>query len=213
MRVPIKYRALALMLAVSIPAGCDQGQLLAKIWEGVQEAQKKTLNACGKITETRTSTLLARPKIFRGEFCADGASKFSLEYKEPERVRLKFNGEFLNVSAGSGGLNTEAIRVGHHVRRTQKYFSRDNSIDNLKKEFVIEAREDGAVYELKLVPRSERFAGRINHVVVRLGKTDFTLRSLEVDGKSGVRSVFAIEITSKNTRLDDALFEVYKPAK
>jgi hypothetical protein len=48
-------------------------------------------------------------------------------------------------------------------------------------------------------------------VVVKLAKEDFLLRSLEVDGKSGVNSVFAIEITSFNSAIPPSTFEVIRP--
>jgi outer membrane lipoprotein-sorting protein len=47
--------------------------------------------------------------------------------------------------------------------------------------------------------------------VVKLNKRDFLLRSLEVDGKSGVNSVFAIDINSVNPKIPADTFEVYKP--
>jgi outer membrane lipoprotein-sorting protein len=47
--------------------------------------------------------------------------------------------------------------------------------------------------------------------VVKLNKRDFLLRSLEVDGKSGVNSVFAIEVSSVNPKIPADTFEVYKP--
>jgi hypothetical protein len=47
--------------------------------------------------------------------------------------------------------------------------------------------------------------------VVKLDKRDFLLRSLEVDGKSGVDSVFAIDVSSLNPKIPPGTFEVYKP--
>lgn len=202
--------SLALCLAAVARAQPADEALLQKIWAGVQEAQNKMQTSCGRITETRTSALLAKPKIFRGDFCADGLTKFQLEYKEPEKIKLVFNTDYLNVTTGP---KTEVLQVGQNVRRTQDYFSRENSITNLKKEFTVAAREDGPVYELRFTPKSSRFASRINYLTVRLAKTDFTLRQLEVDGKSGVRSVFDIVITSRNTKLDPKLFDVYKPIR
>jgi outer membrane lipoprotein-sorting protein len=46
---------------------------------------------------------------------------------------------------------------------------------------------------------------------VKLDKKDFLLRSLEVDGKSGVNSVFVIDVTSLNPKIPPETFEVYKP--
>lgn len=189
--------------------GAQPDDLLMRIWNGVQEAQRKYTSGCGKITETRTSKLLAKPMVLRGKFCADGMARFSLEYLEPDPIRIRFNEDYLNVT--TGGRHTEVIDVGSNVRRTQAYFSKENSVENLKKNFIINAREDGRVFEMKLVPRSGRFGRTLNYVVVRLSQEDFLLRSLEVDGKSGVNSVFLIDITSVNSKIAPGTFEVYRP--
>jgi hypothetical protein len=185
-------------------------ELLTRIWAGVQQAQTKYNSACGTITETRTSKLLAKPMVFHGKFCADGMTKFALEYTEPDPIRIRFNQDYLNVTTG-GGKHTEVLEVGGNVRRTQSFFSKENSLENLQKNFAIDVVEKDRLFEMKLTPRSERFRSRINYVVVKLAKDDFLLRSLEVDGKSGVNSVFAIEITSFNSAIPPSTFEVIRP--
>jgi outer membrane lipoprotein-sorting protein len=190
---------------------CAQSdELLTKIWNGVQQAQAKYSSGCGKITETRTSKLLVKPLVFHGTFCAEGLDRFSLEYSEPDPIRIRFNGDFLNVTTG-GGKNTEVIEVGANVRRTQAYFSRENSIENLRKNFTIDAREGDGAFILKLTPRSGRFGATLNYVVVQLRKEDFLLRSLEVDGKNGVNSVFLVDINAVNSKIPPGMFEVYRP--
>jgi outer membrane lipoprotein-sorting protein len=64
---------------------------------------------------------------------------------------------------------------------------------------------------MKLVPRTNTFRDKLNFMVVKLDKKDFLLRSLEVDGKSGVNSVFVIDVTSMNPKIPNDMFEVYKP--
>jgi hypothetical protein len=201
-----------LLVLLCLPAALEAqpGDLLTRIWGGVQQAQSKFATGCGSITETRTSPLLAKPMVFRGKFCADGMERFYLEYSEPEILRIRFNHDYLNVTTGNG-KRTEVLDVGANVRRTQGYFSKENSIENLKRTFTIEAREDSRAYELKLTPRTAAFRGKINYIVVRLAKPDFLLRSLEVDGKSGVNSVFSIDITSLNAKPPAGVFEVYRP--
>jgi len=192
--------------------GAEAGDALVTfVWNGVQQAQKKYSSGCGAVTETRTSQLLAKPLVLRGKFCGDGMTKFALEYFEPQPLRVRFNEDYLNVSTGPGARSTEVIQVGRHVRRTQAFFSRDTSIGNLRQHFVITVRESGPTYEMRLAPRSERFKSRVHYVVVKLGKDDFLLRSLEVDGKNGVNSVFAIQINGLNLKLGEELFQVYKP--
>ena len=201
---------LPVLLCAPAALEAQSGDLLTRIWGGVQQAQSKFATGCGSITETRTSPLLAKPMVFRGKFCADGMERFYLEYSEPEILRIRFNHDYLNVTTGNG-KRTEVLDVGANVRRTQGYFSKENSIENLKRTFTIEARENSRAYELKLAPRTAAFRGKINYIVVRLAKPDFLLRSLEVDGKSGVNSVFLIDITSLNAKPPAGVFEVYRP--
>jgi len=202
---------LTILLLPAFASGQDDA-LLTRIWDGVQAAQKKYTSACGTVTETRTSDLLARPLVFHGKFCAEGMNRFSLEYGGADPIRLRFNEDYLNVTTGPAGKSTtEVFEVGQHVRRTQAYFSQANSIQNLKRNFAVTLQEDNKVYEMKLVPRSGRFASRVNYVVVKLVKDSFLLRSLEVDGKSGVRSVFEIQITDVNPKISEDMFSVYKP--
>lgn len=211
MRTLSTWAGVLLTILVS-PAmlSAQSDELLARVWAGVQQAQNKYTSGCGTITETRTSALLAKPMLFRGKFCAEGTSRFALEYSEPDPIRILYNHDYLNVTTG-GGRHTEVIEVGANVRRTQSFFSKENSLENLKKNFDIQVSATGRLYELKLTPRSERFRSRINYVVVGLGKDDFLLRSLEVDGKSGVNSVFTINLTSFNSTIPPGTFEVIKP--
>ena len=183
---------------------------MTTVWNGVQRAQKDNTSGCGKIVETRTSVLLARPMVFRGKFCAAGLDRFALEYTEPEPVRILFNKDYLNVTT-DGGRKTEVMEVGGNVRRTQAYFSRDNSLGNLKKNFEIALSREPGLYVMKMTPRTESFRRKITRIVVKLDAEKFLLRSLEVDGKSGVTSVFRIEMTSLNSKIPDGTFDVYRP--
>jgi outer membrane lipoprotein-sorting protein len=182
--------------------------LLSRIWEGVRQAQKNYTSSCGTIIETRTSSLMVKPLVLRGKFCAEGTTRFALDYFEPSSMRIRFNENYLNVTAGD---KTQVMEIGKDVRRAQSYFGRDNSLGNLKKNFTITAQEDNRDYQMKLVPRTDTFRRRMNYLIVKLDKKDFMLRSLEVDGKSGVNSVFVIDVSSVNPKLPADTFEVYKP--
>jgi len=182
--------------------------LLNRIWDGVQQAQKKYTSSCGSVTETRTSNLMVKPMVLHGKFCAEGTTRFALEYVDPAGVRIRYNDNYLNITSGG---KTEVMEVGGNVRRAQSYFSRENSIGNLKKNFTITVQEESGDYEMKLVPRTDNFRRTLKSLVVKLDKRDFLLRSLEVDGKSGVDSVFAIDVSSLNPKIPPGTFEVYKP--
>ena len=198
---------LALLIFPGVLAA-QSDDLLSRIWEGVQRAQEKYTSSCGTITETRTSALMVKPLVLRGKFCSEGTTRFSLDYFEPSSIRIRFNENYLNVTSGG---KTEVMEIGKSVRRAQSYFGRQNSLGNLKKNFTLTPQEDGHDYEMKLVPRTDTFRRRLNYLVVKLDKKDFTLRSLEVDGKSGVNSVFVIDVNSMNPKLPADTFEVYKP--
>jgi outer membrane lipoprotein-sorting protein len=186
----------------------QSGDLLNRIWVGVQQAQKGYTSNCGTLTETRTSSLMVKPLVLRGKFCAEGTTRFSLDYFEPASERIRFNENYLNVTSGG---KTEVMEIGKSVRRAQSYFGQDTSLGNLKKNFTITAQEHSRDYEMKLVPRTDTFRRRLNYLVVKLDKQDFMLRSLEVDGKSGVNSVFVIDVSSMNPKIPPDTFEVYKP--
>ena len=188
---------------------CGQSDdLLNKVWNGIQQAQQKYTSMCGTLTETRTSNLMVKPLVLRGKFCAEGTTRFALDYFEPSKMRIRFNENYVNVTSDG---NTEVLEIGKSVRRAQSYFGREKSLGNLKKNFTITVQEDNRDYQMKLVPRTDTFRSRLNYLVVKLDKRDFILRSLEVDGKSGVNSVFVIDVSSMNPKIPPDMFEVYKP--
>jgi outer membrane lipoprotein-sorting protein len=206
-----RFRLLRALLAFLILPGvvdAEADDLLSRVWDGVQQAQKKYTSSCGTITETRTSSLMVKPLVLRGKFCAEGTARFSLDYFEPSSTQIRFNENYVNVTTNG---NTEVMDIGKSVRRAQSYFGREGSLGNLKKNFTITVQEDNRDYQMKLVPRTDTFRSRLNYMVVKLDKQNFTLRSLEVDGKSGVNSVFAIDVSSVNPKLPADTFEVYKP--
>jgi hypothetical protein len=182
--------------------------LLARIWDGVQQAQAQTATACGTVVETRSSPLMARPLVLKGKFCTEGAVRFWLEYLPPHALTVRFNTDLLNATGSDG--QTEILEIGSGVRRAQATFSREGSIAGLQKDFSITVTENEREYEMKFVPRTEAFRKRLNFLVVKLNKRTFLPRSIEVDGRSGVNSVFAIDITSTNEKLPAAIFEVKK---
>lgn len=204
-------RLLCALLAFLIFPGVLPGQsddLLDQVWSGIQQAQKNYTSMCGTITETRTSNLIVKPLVLHGKFCAEGTTKFALDYSEPSNMRVRFNQDYLNVTADG---NTQVTEIGKNVRRVQTHFGGENSLGNLKKDFKITVQEDSRDYQMKLVPRTNTFRDRLNYIVVKLDKKNFLLRSLEVDGKSGVNSVFDIDVNSMNPKIPAEMFEVYKP--
>lgn len=210
-RLVARLRLLCALLGLMIFPGILAAQsdnLLNRVWDGIQQAQKTYKSSCGTITETRTSNLMVKPLVLHGKFCAEGTTRFALDYFEPTSMRIRFNENYLNITSDG---KTQVMDIGKSVHRAQSYFGRDGSLGNLKKNFTITVQESGRDYEMKLVPRTNTFRSRLNYLVVKLDKQDFLLRSLEVGGKSGVNSVFAIDVNSVNPKIQAGAFEVYKP--
>lgn len=196
----------ALLLA-PVAAHAQADILLDRIWAGVQQMQNNTHTMCGNITETRTSNLMAKPMILHGHFCSEGTLRFALDYIPPHAISVRFDTDTLTVTTSSG---TESMPIGASVRRAQSSFSRANSITGLKKNFEITATENPNDYQLRFVPHAEGFRKRINYLVVKLDKQTFLPHSLEVDGKSGVNSVYAVDVTSTNQKLPSGTFQEKK---
>ena len=208
MKPRLKWFACAAWFFLPVALCAQPDHLLARIWDGVQQAQAHTATACGTVVETRSSPLMVKPLVLKGKFCAEGAVRFWLEYLPPHALTVRFNTDFLNATGSDG--QTEILEIGSGVRRAQATFSREGSIAGLQKDFSITVRENDREYEMKFVPRTEAFRKRLNSLVVKLNKRTFLPRSIEVDGRSGVNSVFAIDITSTNEKLPAAIFEVKK---
>jgi outer membrane lipoprotein-sorting protein len=201
-------RSLAVPSSVA-PSSVDRADdLLNRVWDGIGQAQKNYKSICGTITETRTSNLMVKPLVLHGKFCAEGTTRFALDYFEPSSMKIRFNENYVNVSTGD---HTEVIDIGKSARRAQSYFGQDKSLGNLKKQFTVTVQEDSRDYEMKLVPRTDTFRRSLNYLIVKLDKGNFWPRSLEVDGKSGVNSVFVIDVTSMNPEIPVDMFEVEKP--
>lgn len=198
---------LALLIFPQVLVGQSE-DLLNRVWSGVQQAKKTYTSMCGTITETRTSNLMVKPLVLRGKFCAEGTNKFALDYFEPSRMRIRYNENYLNVTTGN---NTQVTEIGKNVHRVQSYFGGENSLGNVRRNFQITVEEESRDYQMKLIPRTNTFRDKLNYMIVKLDKKDFLLRSLEVDGKSGVNSVFIIDVNSMNPEIPADMFEVYKP--
>lgn len=204
----IQRRSLCSICLILVSCGtltAQSSDLLTRIWNGVQQAQAKFTAGCGTIAETRTSALMAKPLVLHGKFCAEGTSRFMLEYFEPNPMRIQLDGDFLYLTAADG--KTKKINISDDARRAQSSYRGKDSLDSLKKNFTITAQEDSRNFSLKLIPRSQRLRHRLNDLVVKFNKQDFLPRSIEVDGNNGVRSVFALELTSENKKLPENTFE------
>jgi hypothetical protein len=176
----------------------------------VGQAQERHASGCGTLTEKRVSPLLARPLVLHGSFCAAGVDLFRVEYAGPAPARVIYNRGALNVST-DGGKRTEVFDVGRSVQRAQRYFAGPHATENLERDFSITVSETGDRYALLLLPVSGRIAQRVKRVAVELGKLDFLPRRIEIDGKSGVNSIFEIQVERLDTPPEKGLFDVYRP--
>jgi hypothetical protein len=206
----LRHRFFWLFVALIFPTFlvAQTGDLLTRIWDGEQQAQAKFTTACGTVTEIRTSRLMVKPLVLHGKFCAEGTNHFMLEYFEPNPMLLQLNEGYLNIKINGG--KTQGMDIGRDIHRVQSSFTGPKSIENLKKDYTITAQESSLEYEMKLMPRSESLRHRFNYLTVKLNKKDFLPRSLEVDGKSGVNSVFTFDVTSVGIKLPESTFGALK---
>ena len=160
------------------------------------------------MTENRTSTLMVKPLVLHGKFCAEGTNRFMLEYFEPNPIQILLNGDSLYITTADG--KTQEMDISHDIRRVESPLSGKSSLDSLKKNFTVSAQENSRDFEMKLIPRAQSLRHRLNYLVLKLNKQDFLPRSIEVDGKNGVTSVFTLDMTSVNRKLPEDTFEVRK---
>jgi outer membrane lipoprotein-sorting protein len=199
---------LILLLLFPVVLQAQPEDLLTRIWNGMQQAQTKYTTLCGTVKETRSSKLMVKPMVLTGRFCAEGNNRFMIEYSAPHAMKIVLNDTHLSITMP--GQSDQTLDIGDEMHRVQSAFGGGNTIQSLQKEFTVAAEEKSSEYELKLLPRSQRLRRRLNYLVLSVSKRDFLPRTLEVDGKSGVHSLYAFEITSQNAKLADDTFEVKK---
>jgi len=102
--------------------------VLDRIWEGVRQAQKHT-TMCGRVIETRTSPLLARPLKLSGTFCVQGTTGFRQSSADPEPLTIVYHDRYVNV-VHVRERRTEAFEAGSGVGRAMEYFGPTGSIEN-----------------------------------------------------------------------------------
>jgi len=207
----ILRRGLCSIFTILIFSGvltAQSNDLLTRIWTGVQQAEAKFTTGCGTMTENRTSTLMVKPLVLHGKFCAEGTNRFMLEYFEPNPIQILLNGDSLYITTADG--KTQEMDISHDIRRVESPLSGKSSLDSLKKNFTVSAQENSRDFEMKLIPRAQSLRHRLNYLVLKLNKQDFLPRSIEVDGKNGVTSVFTLDMTSVNRKLPEDTFEVRK---
>lgn len=196
-----------LLSARALTAQSDD--LLTRVLSGVQKAQVEFTTGCGTVMETRTSLLMAKPMVLHGRFCAAGTNHFLLEDFQPNPMRILLNGDALSMTTADG--KTLRRNIGRDVRRVQSSLSGKNSIDALKKDFTVTVQENHQDFVMKLIPRTLNLRHRLNYLVVKLNKQNFLPRSVEVDGKNGVNSVFTIHMTAMNKKLPEDTFKEIQP--
>lgn len=183
--------------------------LTPRVWAGVQRAQQhETIE--GELTETRTSSLLARPMVLRGTFAVQGTTAFRLDYTTPPRMTIVYQRGYVNVTMGR---QTEAFEAGSGVARAMSYFGKPDSLENLKRDFATTVLEAGGSYVLRMEPLAGRFKSRTGPIVATFRADDFTITRLEINGRSGVKSVFDIRIRKVDGALDPAMFSLYRPGR
>lgn len=181
--------------------------LTQRVWEGVQRAQRhETIE--GDLIETRTSPLLARPMVLRGTFAVQGTSAFLVEYTTPHRMKIVYQRGYVNVTTGR---QTDAFESGSGVARALSYLGKPDSLDNFRRDFATTAEEVGGAYVLRMEPVAGRFKSRTGPIVATFRADDFAITRLEINGRSGVKSVFDIRIRRMDARLDPKIFDLYRP--
>jgi outer membrane lipoprotein-sorting protein len=167
---------------------------------------------CGRLTETRTSALLARPLALQATFCVQGTTGFRISYSEPESITIVYRDKYVNVVHGRE-RRTEAFEAGAGVARAVEYFGPSASVDRITRDFHVDAAQGPGSYELRMTPTTGRFKARVGSIVATFDARDFRITRLEIAGRNGVTSVFDIRIEQVDVPLDPATFTLYRPAK
>lgn len=207
-----KYsRLIVIMLILLFPVGAlsaedDLTGILAKI--KTQEQSMKTFTAA--FSQTKKTQLLKAPLLSRGMIYFDNDGRLLFQVTSPSPLTVLFAGGELIVWYPDLS-KVEKRYVG--ARAVTKYFGIGNTVEELKKQYHIEGAQEAKkqYYRLKLTPRGEEMAHRIEAIEVEVRRDTWLPATIHFREKGGDFTTVTLDFMSINKPLPPDIFTIDMP--
>lgn len=183
--------------------------------ERMRIEQKSFRSLQARFEQHTESEMLVEPEIARGAFFYQAPDKVRWEYYEPTPKIILVNGDQMTTWYQDLG-KAETMRVGRHSDRVLKYLGASGSLETLMEYFTLrvrwpEAESDEAPFRLKLSPRYDRIAKRLEVIDVEVDSRSYIPVRLHYVEPSGDETDYLFKDVETNNELDAGLFELDLP--
>ena len=184
--------------------------------ERMRIEQSSYTNLRATFEQKTESELLLEPEIARGAFYYRAPDTVRWEYLEPTPKIIFLDGGDMTTWYQDLG-RAETLRVGRHSDRVLKYLGAGGSLETLMEYFTLrvswpeEAEGGNGPYQLKLSPRYERIAKRLEVIQVEVDSKNFFPTRLYYLEPSGDETEYIFSDIEVNGSISEDRFRLDLP--
>jgi outer membrane lipoprotein-sorting protein len=193
--------------------GLSPSQRLQALLERVKYEQKgmKTLEA--RFVQQQESSLLAEPEESTGVFSYAAPDRVRWEYLSPNPISVVVDGD--QMTTWYRDLKqAEKLKIGRYSNQVFKYLGASGDMDTLLQYFNVTLKspgKPGEPFEMKLVPRYDRIAKRIESMTVWIDSERFFPTGLKYVEAGGDVTEYRFSDFKLNAELPADRFELKLP--
>ena len=196
------------------PAQPPADQMLARILEHFDQAQRETNTMVAGFTETKNLKLLAKPVVSRGEFFYNRPNQVRWEYLEPDH-KVFIITEDMYIAYYPGLKRAEEVPIKKFVgKRLFRFLGVGQSIEELGKyyDFKLAPRSDiKGTHLLLLTPSKKRVRERVAEMKIWVDDTTFLPRQLQYVESDGDSTLLAFHDIRVNVEVAEQRFHIDLP--
>ncbi len=189
-----------------VPAADDLNVILDKI--KTREMSMKTFTAA--FSQTKKTELLKAPLLSSGMIYFDNRGRLLFQVTSPSPVMVLFKGgELITWYPDLSKAEKRYVGAG----AVKKYFGLGNTVEELKKQYHIALGPQGKeeYYRLKLTPRTESMAKRIESIEVEVRHDSWLPVTIHFREKGGDITTITLDFMSINKPLPPDIFKIDIP--
>ncbi|MBN1847764.1 MAG: outer membrane lipoprotein carrier protein LolA [Deltaproteobacteria bacterium] len=178
-------------------------QILMKI----KDKEKDLRTFIAQVKQVKQTQLFKEPLHSEGMIYFDHSGRLLLKMTQPSPVIVFFNNDRLYIHYPDYG-KTEETYIGNHF--FEKYFGVGTSIDGFYEQYMVEIfpATGGGLYQLKMLPKEERMAKKIEMIEVIFRKDDMLPEQVRILEKDGDDTTINLKFISINQPLPKDIFDM-----
>jgi len=209
-----KYLSVVVILPILL---FPLGQLWAAddlngILEKIKTRERSLKTFIATFSQTKKTQLLKEPLLSVGMIYFDNRGRLLFQVTSPSPVTILFKGgELITWYPDLSKVKKRYVGAG----AVKKYFGLGNTVEELKKQYHIELSPESKEehYRLRLTPRTESMAKRIEIIGVEVGRDTWLPATIHFREQGGDFTTIKLDFISINEPLPPDIFKIDIPEK